>query len=165
MCAWERGRELTSPGFTVKCTVTADCSECPSVCLSAVSVSSLSLSPFISPSVSDLPLSTSDLSPLPTDLNVFSCDRCSVPPSVLFPLNKPLRVSSPYFLFFTQLAPLLTPVTLSPLSSRCSIDGVEDKRIIGMQIDSKSHTLWVAFTSCVVKVPLSRCERHGRCKK
>uniref|UniRef100_A0A672HRR9 Sema domain-containing protein n=1 Tax=Salarias fasciatus TaxID=181472 RepID=A0A672HRR9_SALFA len=47
----------------------------------------------------------------------------------------------------------------------CSIDGVEDKRIIGMQIDSRSHALWVAFTSCVVKVPLSRCERHGRCKK
>lgn len=50
-------------------------------------------------------------------------------------------------------------------SYRCSIDGMEDKRIIGMQIDSKSHALWVAFTSCVVKVPLSRCERHGRCKK
>uniref|UniRef100_A0A669F6B6 Semaphorin 6A n=1 Tax=Oreochromis niloticus TaxID=8128 RepID=A0A669F6B6_ORENI len=50
-------------------------------------------------------------------------------------------------------------------SSRCSIDGIEDKRIIGIQIDSKSHALWVAFTSCVVKVPLSRCERHGRCKK
>ncbi|KAM7415974.1 hypothetical protein PAMA_018172 [Pampus argenteus] len=48
---------------------------------------------------------------------------------------------------------------------KCSIDGVDDKRIIGMQIDSKSHALWVAFTSCVVKVPLSRCERHGRCKK
>uniref|UniRef100_A0A668ATG7 Semaphorin 6A n=1 Tax=Myripristis murdjan TaxID=586833 RepID=A0A668ATG7_9TELE len=48
---------------------------------------------------------------------------------------------------------------------KCSIDGVEDKRIISMQIDSKSHSLWVAFTSCVVKVPLSRCERHGRCKK
>ncbi|CAK6950672.1 semaphorin-6A isoform X1 [Scomber scombrus] len=48
---------------------------------------------------------------------------------------------------------------------KCSIDGVDDKRIIGMQIDSKSHALWVAFSSCVVKVPLSRCERHGRCKK
>uniref|UniRef100_A0A3P8PQW5 Sema domain-containing protein n=1 Tax=Astatotilapia calliptera TaxID=8154 RepID=A0A3P8PQW5_ASTCA len=48
---------------------------------------------------------------------------------------------------------------------KCSIDGVEDKRIVGIQIDSKSHALWVAFTSCVVKVPLSRCERHGRCKK
>ncbi|XP_062854385.1 semaphorin-6A [Trichomycterus rosablanca] len=48
---------------------------------------------------------------------------------------------------------------------KCSIDGVDDKRIISMQIDNKSHSLFVAFTSCVVKVPLSRCERHGRCKK
>uniref|UniRef100_A0A8C1AK97 Sema domain-containing protein n=1 Tax=Cyprinus carpio carpio TaxID=630221 RepID=A0A8C1AK97_CYPCA len=48
---------------------------------------------------------------------------------------------------------------------KCSIDGVEDKRIISMQIDSRSHSLFVAFTSCVVKVPLSRCERHGKCKK
>ncbi|KAF3851259.1 hypothetical protein F7725_013031 [Dissostichus mawsoni] len=48
---------------------------------------------------------------------------------------------------------------------KCSIDGVDDKRIIGMQIDSKIHALWVAFSSCVVKVPLSRCERHERCKK
>lgn len=56
-------------------------------------------------------------------------------------------------------------VELFSHSSRCSIDGVDDKRIISMQIDSKSHSLFVAFTSCVVKVPLSRCERHGKCKK
>ncbi|XP_037115921.1 semaphorin-6A isoform X3 [Syngnathus acus] len=48
---------------------------------------------------------------------------------------------------------------------KCNIDGVEDKRIVGIQMDAKGHALWVAFTSCVVKVPLSRCERHGRCKK
>uniref|UniRef100_A0A8C1R391 Semaphorin-6A n=1 Tax=Cyprinus carpio TaxID=7962 RepID=A0A8C1R391_CYPCA len=48
---------------------------------------------------------------------------------------------------------------------KCSIDGVEDKRIISMQIDSRSHSLFVAFSSCVVKVPLSRCELHGECKK
>ncbi|XP_061755544.1 semaphorin-6A isoform X4 [Nerophis ophidion] len=48
---------------------------------------------------------------------------------------------------------------------KCSIDGVEDKRIASIQIDARGHALWVAFTSCVVKVPLSRCERHGRCKK
>uniref|UniRef100_A0AAR2KE21 Sema domain-containing protein n=1 Tax=Pygocentrus nattereri TaxID=42514 RepID=A0AAR2KE21_PYGNA len=48
---------------------------------------------------------------------------------------------------------------------KCSIDGIDDKRIISMQIDSKSQSLFVAFTSCVVKVPLSRCERHGKCKK
>uniref|UniRef100_A0A3Q2XIM7 Semaphorin 6A n=1 Tax=Hippocampus comes TaxID=109280 RepID=A0A3Q2XIM7_HIPCM len=48
---------------------------------------------------------------------------------------------------------------------KCSIDGMEDKRIVSIQIDAKGHALWVAFTSCVVKVPLSRCERHGSCKK
>lgn len=48
---------------------------------------------------------------------------------------------------------------------RCSIDGVEDKRIVSMQIDQRSHSLFVAFSSCVVKVPLSRCQRHGKCKK
>uniref|UniRef100_A0A674MWR9 Semaphorin 6A n=1 Tax=Takifugu rubripes TaxID=31033 RepID=A0A674MWR9_TAKRU len=58
----------------------------------------------------------------------------------------------------------MNPTSSSP-SFRCSIDGVDDKRIVGMQIDGKSHSLWVAFTSCVVKVPVSRCERHGRCKK
>ncbi|KAJ7994359.1 hypothetical protein DPEC_G00265040 [Dallia pectoralis] len=48
---------------------------------------------------------------------------------------------------------------------KCSIDGSDDKRIVSMQIDSHGHSLFVAFTSCVVRVPLSRCERHGKCKK
>uniref|UniRef100_A0A3P8YTA0 Sema domain-containing protein n=1 Tax=Esox lucius TaxID=8010 RepID=A0A3P8YTA0_ESOLU len=39
---------------------------------------------------------------------------------------------------------------------KCSIDGVDDKRIVSMQIDSQGHSLFVAFTSCVVRVPLSR---------
>uniref|UniRef100_A0A8K9XNI0 Sema domain-containing protein n=1 Tax=Oncorhynchus mykiss TaxID=8022 RepID=A0A8K9XNI0_ONCMY len=34
-----------------------------------------------------------------------------------------------------------------------------------MQMDSQGHSLFVAFSSCVVKVPLSRCEKHGKCKK
>ncbi|KAG2466555.1 SEM6A protein, partial [Polypterus senegalus] len=45
---------------------------------------------------------------------------------------------------------------------KCSIDGVEDKRIMGMQLDKHSSSLFVAFSSCVVKVPLSRCEKHGK---
>ncbi|XP_041088754.1 semaphorin-6A-like isoform X4 [Polyodon spathula] len=48
---------------------------------------------------------------------------------------------------------------------KCSIDGVEDKRIVGMQLDKKGSSLFVAFSSCVMKVPLSRCEWHGKCKK
>lgn len=49
-------------GLTVKCGVTADCSHCPSVCLSLVSVSPLSLSLFISYSVPDLEFSSPALS-------------------------------------------------------------------------------------------------------
>ncbi|KAM4819628.1 semaphorin-6A [Thomomys bottae] len=48
---------------------------------------------------------------------------------------------------------------------KCSYDGVEDKRIVGMQLDRASSALYVAFSTCVIKVPLSRCERHGKCKK
>ncbi|XP_075864414.1 semaphorin-6A isoform X2 [Microcebus murinus] len=48
---------------------------------------------------------------------------------------------------------------------KCSYDGVEDKRIVGMQLDRASSSLYVAFSTCVIKVPLGRCERHGKCKK
>ncbi|XP_004706622.1 semaphorin-6A isoform X1 [Echinops telfairi] len=48
---------------------------------------------------------------------------------------------------------------------KCSYDGVEDKRIMGMQLDKASSSLFVAFSTCVIKVPLGRCERHGKCKK
>ncbi|XP_037229613.1 semaphorin-6A isoform X4 [Falco rusticolus] len=48
---------------------------------------------------------------------------------------------------------------------KCSYEGVEDKRIVGMQLDKPSSALYVAFSTCVIKVPLGRCERHGKCKK
>ncbi|XP_017941568.1 semaphorin-6A isoform X2 [Manacus vitellinus] len=48
---------------------------------------------------------------------------------------------------------------------KCSYDGMEDKRIVGMQLDKPSSALYIAFSTCVIKVPLGRCERHGRCKK
>ncbi|XP_037657114.1 semaphorin-6A isoform X3 [Choloepus didactylus] len=48
---------------------------------------------------------------------------------------------------------------------KCSYDGVEDKRIMGMHLDKASSSLYVAFSTCVIKVPLGRCERHGKCKK
>ncbi|XP_069348021.1 semaphorin-6A isoform X1 [Eulemur rufifrons] len=48
---------------------------------------------------------------------------------------------------------------------KCSYDGVEDKRIVGMQLDRASSSLYVAFSTCVIRVPLGRCERHGKCKK
>ncbi|XP_076218410.1 semaphorin-6A isoform X3 [Aptenodytes patagonicus] len=48
---------------------------------------------------------------------------------------------------------------------KCSYDGVEDKRIVGMQLDKPSSALYIAFSTCVIKVPLGRCERHSKCKK
>ncbi|XP_067839102.1 semaphorin-6A isoform X5 [Heptranchias perlo] len=48
---------------------------------------------------------------------------------------------------------------------KCSIDGVEDRRIVGLQLDKPSNSLFVAFSTCVVRVPLARCERHSKCKK
>lgn len=48
---------------------------------------------------------------------------------------------------------------------KCSYEGVEDKRIMGMQLDKERNALYVAFTTCVIWVPLGRCERHGTCKK
>ncbi|XP_053557556.1 semaphorin-6A isoform X3 [Bombina bombina] len=50
-------------------------------------------------------------------------------------------------------------------SEKCSYDGAEDKRIIGMQLDKQSNSLYVAFSTCVIWVPLARCERHMKCKK
>lgn len=58
-----RRGELMLVGFKVKCGVIADCSQCPSVCLSVVSVSPLSLSLFISHSVADPMFSSPASSP------------------------------------------------------------------------------------------------------
>ncbi|XP_077318358.1 semaphorin-6A isoform X7 [Lithobates pipiens] len=48
---------------------------------------------------------------------------------------------------------------------KCSYEGTDDKRIIGMQLDKQNNALYVAFSTCVVWVPLARCERHMKCKK
>uniref|UniRef100_A0A4W5NE22 Sema domain, transmembrane domain (TM), and cytoplasmic domain, (semaphorin) 6Ca n=1 Tax=Hucho hucho TaxID=62062 RepID=A0A4W5NE22_9TELE len=49
--------------------------------------------------------------------------------------------------------------------SKCNVQGQEDRRILGMELDKEHHALFVAFTSCVIRVPLSRCTEHGTCKK
>ncbi|XP_037119695.1 semaphorin-6D-like isoform X1 [Syngnathus acus] len=40
-----------------------------------------------------------------------------------------------------------------------------DRRILGLELDKEHHALFVAFSSCLVRVPLSRCQRHGACKR
>uniref|UniRef100_A0A8C4RD95 Semaphorin 6Cb n=1 Tax=Erpetoichthys calabaricus TaxID=27687 RepID=A0A8C4RD95_ERPCA len=41
----------------------------------------------------------------------------------------------------------------------------EDRRILGLELDKEHHALFAAFSSCVIRVPLSRCQNYGRCKK
>uniref|UniRef100_A0AAY5EQP1 Sema domain-containing protein n=1 Tax=Electrophorus electricus TaxID=8005 RepID=A0AAY5EQP1_ELEEL len=48
--------------------------------------------------------------------------------------------------------------------TKCSVRG-EDRRILGLELDKDHHALFVAFSSCVVRVPLSRCADYGTCKK
>ncbi|KAJ8383400.1 hypothetical protein AAFF_G00221000 [Aldrovandia affinis] len=48
--------------------------------------------------------------------------------------------------------------------SMCNVYG-EDKRILGLELDKENHALFVAFSSCVIRVPLSRCSDYGTCKK
>ncbi|XP_077405705.1 semaphorin-6D-like isoform X2 [Vanacampus margaritifer] len=49
---------------------------------------------------------------------------------------------------------------------RCDV-GVpeEDRRILALELDKEHHALFVAFSSCLVRVPLSRCRRHGACRR
>ncbi|KAL4646750.1 semaphorin-6D-like isoform X1 [Arapaima gigas] len=48
--------------------------------------------------------------------------------------------------------------------AKCNIRG-EDKRVLGLELDRDHHALFVAFSSCVIRVPLSRCADYGTCKK
>ncbi|XP_031472459.1 semaphorin-6D isoform X8 [Phasianus colchicus] len=49
--------------------------------------------------------------------------------------------------------------------AKCNAENEEDRRVISLQLDRDHHALFVAFSSCVIRIPLSRCERHGSCKK
>uniref|UniRef100_F7AIP9 Semaphorin 6C n=1 Tax=Macaca mulatta TaxID=9544 RepID=F7AIP9_MACMU len=39
------------------------------------------------------------------------------------------------------------------------------RRIIGLELDTEGHRLFVAFSGCIVYLPLSRCARHGACQR
>ncbi|KAF3839196.1 hypothetical protein F7725_017913 [Dissostichus mawsoni] len=41
----------------------------------------------------------------------------------------------------------------------------EDRRVLGLELDRDHHALFVAFSSCVIRVPLSRCSDYTTCKK
>uniref|UniRef100_A0A667ZFT1 Semaphorin-2A n=1 Tax=Myripristis murdjan TaxID=586833 RepID=A0A667ZFT1_9TELE len=47
---------------------------------------------------------------------------------------------------------------------KCNVRG-EDRRVLGLELDRDHHALFVAFSSCVIRVPLSRCSDYSNCKK
>uniref|UniRef100_H3CIJ1 Sema domain, transmembrane domain (TM), and cytoplasmic domain, (semaphorin) 6Ca n=1 Tax=Tetraodon nigroviridis TaxID=99883 RepID=H3CIJ1_TETNG len=49
--------------------------------------------------------------------------------------------------------------------SRCDAQGQQDRRVLALELDKDHHALFVAFSSCVLRVPLSRCARHGACRR
>ncbi|XP_020951863.1 semaphorin-6D isoform X11 [Sus scrofa] len=49
--------------------------------------------------------------------------------------------------------------------AKCSAENEEDRKVLSLQLDKDHHALYVAFSSCVIRIPLSRCERYGSCKK
>ncbi|XP_048722483.1 semaphorin-6D isoform X6 [Caretta caretta] len=49
--------------------------------------------------------------------------------------------------------------------AKCNAEIEEDRKVISLQLDKEHHAIFVAFSSCVIRIPLSRCEHHGSCKK
>ncbi|XP_060030594.1 semaphorin-6D isoform X8 [Erinaceus europaeus] len=49
--------------------------------------------------------------------------------------------------------------------AKCNAENEEDRKVVSLQLDKDHHALYVAFSSCVVRIPLSRCERYTSCKK
>ncbi|XP_063044412.1 sema domain, transmembrane domain (TM), and cytoplasmic domain, (semaphorin) 6D, like isoform X2 [Engraulis encrasicolus] len=49
--------------------------------------------------------------------------------------------------------------------AKCLSNNEDDRHILSFHLDKDTHTLYVAFSSCVVRIPLSRCERYSSCQK
>ncbi|XP_042297059.1 semaphorin-6C isoform X2 [Sceloporus undulatus] len=48
--------------------------------------------------------------------------------------------------------------------SRCSVKK-DDRRVLDFELDKANHALFVAFSGCVVRVPLSRCVTYNACRR
>uniref|UniRef100_A0A672NSC3 Semaphorin-6D-like n=1 Tax=Sinocyclocheilus grahami TaxID=75366 RepID=A0A672NSC3_SINGR len=40
-----------------------------------------------------------------------------------------------------------------------------ERRVLGLELDKEHHALFVAFSNCIIRVPLSRCAQHTSCKR
>ncbi|XP_062337815.1 sema domain, transmembrane domain (TM), and cytoplasmic domain, (semaphorin) 6Ba [Osmerus eperlanus] len=48
---------------------------------------------------------------------------------------------------------------------KCGEDSVLARQLLSLSLDRTSHTLLLAFPSCLVRVPTARCHLHSRCMK
>ncbi|XP_066485406.1 semaphorin-6A-like [Tiliqua scincoides] len=48
---------------------------------------------------------------------------------------------------------------------KCDYEGKSDRRIVDLQLDKEHGALFVAFSHCIIRVPLGNCQRYGTCKK
>lgn len=48
---------------------------------------------------------------------------------------------------------------------RCAGDSPQARQLLSLTLDRASHTLILAFPSCVVRVPVARCQLYSRCIK
>ncbi|KAK0141397.1 Semaphorin-6B [Merluccius polli] len=48
---------------------------------------------------------------------------------------------------------------------KCGEDTPQARQLLSLLLDRSSHTLLLAFPSCLVRVPTSRCHLHARCMK
>ncbi|XP_061675465.1 sema domain, transmembrane domain (TM), and cytoplasmic domain, (semaphorin) 6E isoform X2 [Syngnathoides biaculeatus] len=47
--------------------------------------------------------------------------------------------------------------------NKCNVKG-EERQVLGLELDRDHHALFVAFSGCVIRVPLSRCDDYSDCK-
>uniref|UniRef100_A0A8C6SAR6 Sema domain, transmembrane domain (TM), and cytoplasmic domain, (semaphorin) 6Bb n=1 Tax=Neogobius melanostomus TaxID=47308 RepID=A0A8C6SAR6_9GOBI len=48
---------------------------------------------------------------------------------------------------------------------KCAEDSPAARQLLALTLDRASHTLLLAFPSCVVRVPVARCQLHSRCMR
>uniref|UniRef100_A0A3Q3G000 Sema domain, transmembrane domain (TM), and cytoplasmic domain, (semaphorin) 6Bb n=1 Tax=Labrus bergylta TaxID=56723 RepID=A0A3Q3G000_9LABR len=48
---------------------------------------------------------------------------------------------------------------------KCAEDSPQARQLLSLTLDRVSHTLLLAFPSCVVRVPVARCQLYSRCMK
>uniref|UniRef100_A0A8I3PCK2 Semaphorin-6C n=1 Tax=Canis lupus familiaris TaxID=9615 RepID=A0A8I3PCK2_CANLF len=91
--------------------------------------------------------------------------------AALFPSSRDLPDD---VLTFIKAHPLLDPAVppathqpLLTLTSRCNGKRAAQtaRRVIGLELDTEGHRLFVAFSGCIIYLPLSRCAQHGACRR